>query len=487
MVKCLFVWKAHDHESMATEYLSAVLKRAGHETGLILFSDFEEEKVIHKRLAEKINNFKPDYVCISVMTDDYFLMCELAKSIKNIKNIPIIFGGVHITSCPEEVIKNDFVDFIVLGEGEEAIVELIENPNKTDTKNVWFKKDGMIIRNGLRPLIKDLDSLPLPDKELFYEEAPYLKGEIYYCMSGRGCPFGCSYCFNNYYRKLYGRDQWLRKRSVDNVIKELKRAKEKFGFHLVHFGDDCFTYDVEWLEDFMRAYKREINVPFKMLAHPRFINEKIVSILKKGGCLKVAIGAQTPVERVRRDICKRTDDDKLIKKAVADIKSQGIFVQLDHIHGLPTQTMDEFREGINLYIDLKPDVIAGYWLMYYPKCEITQFALDRGEIDENFLDSTLKGQMEYSKVIQNLKKDKEIAAISRFFYWIPFLPRSFSRYILRKRHYTLIFRTDLINSLPLFIRHLRSFRLMRIVLKSVVRRNRLKNHYLKFNQQYRDF
>jgi len=485
MAKCLFIWKAHDHESMATEYLSAVLKRAGHETALILFSDFEEKSAIHKRLNEKLNNFKPDYICFSVMTDDYSWACDLSKYIKKIKNIPIIFGGVHITSCPDEVIKNDFVDYIILGEAEEAMIELVENPNQTNIRNVWSKKNGLIIKNELRPLIKDLDILPFPDKELFYKEAPYLKGEIYYCMSGRGCPFGCSYCFNNYYKKLYKGDQWLRKRSVESVIKELKIAKEKFGFHLVHFGDDCFTYDVEWLENFMREYKREINIPFKILAHPTFINDKIVSILKKGGCLKVAIGAQTPVERVRKEICKRTDDNALIKKAVANIKSQGIFVQLDHIHGLPTQTIEEFREGINLYIDLKPDVIAGYWLMYYPKCDITQFALEHGDIDKNFVESIPKGKVEYSNVIQELKKDNEIAAISRFFYWIPFLPRPLSRYILRNKIYFMLFKSDIINNIPLFIRHLRSFKLMRIVYKSIIRRNKLKNHYLNLNQRYK--
>lgn len=485
MVKCLFVWKAHDHESMAIEYLSAVLKRAGHETALILFSDYEEENAIHNRLTEKMNNFKPDYVCFSVMTDDYSWACDLSKYIKKAGDVPIIFGGVHVTSCPEETIKNDFVNYIVLGEAEEAIVELVENPNQIDIKNVWFKKDGTIIKNKLRPLIKDLDTLPFPDKELFYKEAPYLRGEIYYCMSGRGCPFGCSYCFNNYYKKLYVGDQWLRKRSVESVIRELKIAKEKFGFHLVHFGDDCFTYDVKWLDNFLREYKKEINIPFKILAHPHFINEEIVSILKKGGCLKIAIGAQTPVERVRKDICKRTDTDELIKKAVASIKGHGIFLQLDHIHGLPTQTKQEFRDGINFYIDLKPDVIAGYWLMYYPKCDITKFAEEQGEIDKEFVDSTFKGKVGYSGVIQNLKKDKEIAAISRFFYWIPFLPRPISRYILKKRAYMIIFKSDIINGIPLFIRHLRSFKLMRIVLKSVVRRNKLKNHYLKLNQKYK--
>ena len=484
MAKCLFVWRAHDHESLAIEYLSAVLKKAGHKTDLILISDHEEKESMHKRLNERINSFNPDFVCFSVMTDDYILSCELSLLIKKIRDIPIIFGGVHITSCPEEVINNDFVDYIILGEGDEAIVELINNPKRTNIQNVWLKKDNQIIKNKLRPLVKDLDSLPYPDKDLFFKEAPYLKGEVYYCMSGRGCPFGCSYCFNNYLRKLYDRDEWLRKRSVKNLIEELKIGKERFGYHLVHFGDDCFTYDKEWLREFFKEYKKEINVPFKMLAHPNFMNKEIISILKKGGCLKAQMGAQTPLENIRRKICKRNESNDLIAGVVAELKRQGIFVQLDHLYGLPSQETEDLKKGIEFYIDLKPDVISPYWLQYYPNCDITNLALDTGEIDRDYFEATLKGKVGYSRVVQDLKKDKDIAAISRFFWWIPVLPRPVSKYLLRTGLYSKFFKSDIFNKIPFFIRHLRNLELIRVSYKSIIRKNKLKNHYLELNSRY---
>jgi len=181
--KCLFIHRAYDHESLAIEYLSAVLKRGGHETDLILSHD--EEKSFNKRLIEKIKRFNPDFIFFSIMTDDYLWASKTSQFIKeNFEKILIIFGGVHITACPDSVIKNDFVDYIILGEGEGAVLELVENPHRIDIKNVWLKKDGQIIRNKLRPLIEDLDSLPFPDKELFFKEAPYLKGETYYFMTG---------------------------------------------------------------------------------------------------------------------------------------------------------------------------------------------------------------------------------------------------------------------------------------------------------------
>lgn len=481
MVKCLFVHPDHDHESLAVEYLSAVLKSAGHETGLIII---QKDEKFEKRLTEKLELFCPDFICFSVMTDDYIWACDISKFIKKIKNIPIIFGGVHVTACPEEVIKNKFVDYIVLGEGEEALAELVKNPHKTNIKNVWLKKKGKIIKNKLRPLIQDLDSLPFPDKDLFFKEAPYLKGETYYFMTSRGCPFGCSYCFNNYLRKLYKGSCWLRKRSVKNVIEELKAGKEKYNYHLVYFGDDCFTFDKKWLKEFFTEYKKEINAPFKALAHPIFLDEEIISLLKDSKCLKLQIGVQTPVERVRKEVCKRQESNELIMKVMAEIKKHHIFVQMDHLFGLPLQPLEELKEWTKFYIDLKPDIISPYWIQYYPNSDIVKIAKDSGDIDDSYIQDIIQGKINYSKVVQDLKKDKELSAISRFYWWIPIMPRFLSKYLLKTRLYAKIFKYDKINIIPFFIRHLRSYELMRTMYVSRKRKKALKKHYQNINLKY---
>ncbi|MEK6859634.1 MAG: radical SAM protein [Nanoarchaeota archaeon] len=487
MVKCLFVHRDNGHESLGIEYLSSVLKKAGHETDLIIISDYEEKKSLQKRLIERIENFKPDFICFSIMTDDYLWACNLSEFIKGIKNIPVIFGGPHITACPEEVIKNKSIDYVVIGEGEETIVELVENPKKTNIKNTWLKKNGKIIKNKLRPLIQNLDSLPFPDKELFFKEAPYLKGETYYFMTSRGCPFGYTYCFNNYLKKLYHGDKWLRKRSVKSVIDELKETRKKFNYHIIFFGDDCFTFDKQWLRDFFKEYKKEINIPFKMLAHPHFMDKEIVSILKEGGCFKSQIGVQTPIERVRKEICKRSDTNELIAKVVAELKKQKIYVHVDHLYGLPGQTTEELEKGIEFYIDLKPDVISQYWMQYYPSSEIINIAKNYNMIDDNFeKDIINKGKIRSSEIPELSKKaDEKLAAISRFMCWIPFLPRPISRYLLRSGLYLDIFRTDKMNKIPLVIKHLGSLELMRAAYKSMKRKRDLENHYLKLNQQYK--
>ena len=337
ITKNLFIYPAINNESLGIEYISAALKKSGHETDLILH--YENELFFEKRLIKKIKDFNPDFVCFSVVTTDYLWALEVSKFIKKcFENIQIIFGGIQPTSCPEEVISNKCVDYIIMGEGDEAIVELVENPDKTNILNVWTKKN----RNTLRPLLVNLDNLSFPDKDLFYKEAPYLM-DTYICTTGKGCPFSCSYCFNNCLKKMYAGNKWVRRRSVRNVIEELKWAKKKFKYKRISFMDDCFIMNGEWIKEFTRIYKKEIGVPFRAISHPAFLNKEIVTLLKDAGCIKMQIGAQTPSDKIRKEICKRHDTNKIIYKAVKILKKAKIIVSVDHIFGLPSEEIEDYE------------------------------------------------------------------------------------------------------------------------------------------------
>ncbi|MFA5856722.1 MAG: radical SAM protein [Candidatus Pacearchaeota archaeon] len=481
--KVLFVFPAYDHESLGLEVLSASLKKAGHSADLIL--NHPDEKYFKKRLIKRILDFKPDFIGFSVMTDDYLWACETSKFIKSFKDIPIIFGGIQATSCTDEVISNSFVDYAVVGEAEEALIELIENPKRTNIKNVWSKKNNKIYKNPLRPLIQDLDSIPFPDKGLFLKEAPYL-GEIYYIMTGRGCPYACTYCFNNYMRKAYKGCKWLRRRSVENVMEELRLMKKKNMYKMVLFGDDVFTYDVNWLREFFKYYTKEINLPFKSLGHTAFITPEIVSLLKKGGCIRLQIGVQTPSERIRRDICKRNDTNKMIYEAIKEIKKQGIMVQIDHMFGLPTESAKEYRESMGFYIDIKPHYISDFWLQYYPNTDIINVGLSCGDIDNKLVNDTIKGKVNYSEVILKRKQDKEILAMSRFIKWIPLLPRGVSWIILKNNLYR-IFISDKINMVPYILQHMKSPDLMKTAYRSYRRKKVTEKLYRNLDKKFANF
>ncbi|MFA4952793.1 MAG: radical SAM protein [Candidatus Pacearchaeota archaeon] len=477
----LFVYPLKLSECSSIEILSAVLKKAGHNTSLILHHN--QEKYFENRLKKRIEEFKPDFIGFSVMTTDYAWALKTANLVRKFTAAPIVFGGIQVTSCPEEVISHDCVDFIVVGEGEGAILELIENPKKQNIKNVWLKKDKRIIKNPLRPLIQNLDSIPFLDKQLFLREAPHFK-ELYVCMTGRGCPFSCTYCFNCFMRNLYPGEKWVRKRSVQNVIEELKLAKQKINPKTILFIDDCFTSHKEWLLEFLKIYQKEINLPFKVLTHPNFVNDEMLSALKKSKCVSIELGVQTPSERVRKDICKRNESNELVKEVVQKIKNHKMFVLTDHIFQLPSTTFEEYEKGLEFYIDIKPSKITQFWLQYYPNTEIVEIGKKYGEYTDKELKETIKGNIVWDEHNQRkIKANPELAYIARFICWIPILPRSASRYLLRKRLYRKIFFTDNLNVVPYILKYLSSFSTIPVTLRALKRTIIMKRYLTQLNKE----
>ena len=437
--RVLFIHLSQDFGSLAIEYLSASLKKNGHQVDLIIH--YGQEKYFIQRLYKKLKEFKPDFVCFSVTTFDCQWAFKMSKVVKEIINTKIVFGGIHPTSLPEETIKNPYVDYIVLGEGDETIVDLVENPDKADIKNVWLKKNGKIIRNRLRPLLENLDELPYPDKDLFYEIAPYMK-YTYLCIGGKGCPFHCSYCFNNCLKKIYKGERWVRKRSVDNLINELKIMKKKSDYKQIFFYDDCFTSDLGWLKEFTKKYKQEINLPFRSLSHPMFLDKERINLLKEAGCIKIQVGAQTPIEKIRKEICKRQDSNERIMNAVETIKRAKMVVSVDHIFGLPSEKIEEYyTKGLDFYIDLKPNMYFTFWLQYYPSTEILDIGKEYGLIDNKEISRINKGYVSYG----NQEISKETIPIATFMDCIPYLPKKVSRFILKKRLISKLFRFKSIN------------------------------------------
>jgi len=442
-------------ENLGIEQLSAVLKQAGHDVKLIfdpgLFDDKYYFKVPilgkifsqRKKVLARILDLKPDLLAFSVFTDNYFWALDYAKEAKKHLKIPIIFGGFHPTAVPERVLgDNDCVDIVCLSEGEEALLELVERMQKkedySNIKNLWIKKDGKIIKNPIRPLIADLDTLPFPDKELFADDV-IIKG-TYIIMASRGCPYGCTYCFNNFMRKLHHKDKYLRRRSIGNVIEELVKAKKRFNFKAVSFNDDIFTTDKIWLEKFLREYKKKIDVPFRAITHPNFCTSEIVSLLKDAGCYNLAIGVQSMNEDIRRNILKRYETNESIFKAMDVCNAIGITYTTDHIFGIPTETEKDYEYTLKQYIKYKPQRIACFWLSYFPKTEISNIAYKRGFLTGNDLENIEAGKekMYHDK---GSVKDRQFQKVCKnydvFFKLIPVFPRPLLWFFYKTKIYKL--------------------------------------------------
>lgn len=441
-------------ENIGVEYLSSVLKKAGHKVFLIfdpaLFTSeiFFEEK--NNNLVSKIFNYKnmllreikllnPDLIGFSVLTPDYQWALDIAKDIKESFDIPIVFGGLHPTMVPEIVIKNDCVDMVVVGEGEYALLDLVNNFERGKKKyhidNVWFKDNDRIIQNRLRPLIQNLDLLPFPDKELFYQKVAPFQYE-YTIQASRGCPFNCSYCENNFFRKIYSFETKLRRvRSVDSIIIELKQ--NRYDMRLVIFEDVLFPYEQWWLEEFTEKYSKEIKLPFVCSSHPNMITENRVKLLKKAGCYLVYFGIQTAIEYIRKGMLNRYETNGQIKEAARLLHKFRINFFIDHILGIPSDAEKGQILAVKLYNQIRPSKICVYWLTYFPKTDITQIAQRLGILSEKDIKDIEEGgwlsQHCGGSVSEETKK--MLCKFETIFSLIPLLPQRVIKFILKNKLY----------------------------------------------------
>ncbi len=406
-MKVAFIYPAY--ESLAVEYLSAVLKREGHDCRLFydpqLFDDaFVKIAPLAKRfsrseqVAQEAARWNPDVIAFSVVTDEYPWFQWMGRRLRQLTKAPIIAGGIHITSAPEEVIKNNpFCDFAVRGEGEESIVELVDALGRgrvsPDMGNLVLRHGGGVRVNPTRPLIRDLDSLPWTDKSI-YAKSGLLPSDFYTVMTSRGCPYKCSFCNSNLLHRVYeDDDNYLRTRSVDDVIAELKWAKQVYNPKVVNFYDEIFAIGMKWFEEFAERYRAEIDRPYMCCVYPSMVNEKRAELLGSSGCVKVDMGVQsvTNEDGKKKAILNRGESNEQVRDAFTRLRASRVAVAAENIVNLPGETEEDLVAMARFYNENRPDVIKFYWLRYYPNTEIVGTARQMGLLTDAEVKALDKG------------------------------------------------------------------------------------------------
>lgn len=270
-----------------------------------------------------------------------------------------IVGGVHPTVAPEETIREDGIDALCIGEGEEALIELLSlfeagKPFES-TRNFWFKKEGRIVKNSLRPYA-DLDTLTIPDYHYFEDRHFFrpLAGTIYRCVAvelSRGCPGRCSYCINDYLQTLYaGISKHHRRHSIAAAIKKLAYIKETYKANFFRFVDEAFSFmPKDYIDDFAREYKEKIKIPFWVQTTARDLDEHKVSLLKEMNCAALSIGVEHGNEDFRNKVLNKHVSNASIFKAMGLLKKYQIRSSPYFMIGLPFETRDLAFETIRMY------------------------------------------------------------------------------------------------------------------------------------------
>lgn len=371
----------HD-EPLGIMYLSTILKNHGHQVRGVMLQ--------HENIFDVVKEFNPALIGYSAMDCERIPILELNTQLKQkYGKLFSIIGGPLGTFSPE-VIDDEYVDAVCLGECEEALPELVNaleyGSDITDIRNIWVKADGKLYKNPIRPLIHDLNSIPFPDRTVF---AKFKKGGMYNIIASRGCPYNCTYCHNKRYKEIYNlTTAHIRRRSVDNVVAELKEINTNLNPAIFFFQEDHFYTSVKELKDFGVKYCAEVGKPFICAMRPEsLVNEERVKALKDANCVSVFTGCEAGNDQIRKLILKRNITKEQIILAADTLTAFGIKFVFQNMVGIPTSSFDDEIETLELNIKCKPYYAWASICTPYPDTELFQVAQDAGAIPEGYLDN----------------------------------------------------------------------------------------------------
>ena len=382
-------------------YLSGVLKAHGHETYLLNVNEKLGYPLDLDRIKRDVLRIKPDMIGFSVLTTQHKYALEMARSIKTYTSVPILFGGIHPTMDPRGTLQEEAIDYICVGEGEDALLELIEKGEPEGIRNMGYRRGGEIVIEPVRAF-KDIARMPFKDYEIFdFQQMIDAKDGWVGLTASRGCPFRCTYCLNHKIMALYKRDghlprTYLRRHTVDEVIGEIEYLLAHYtGIRMFIFDDDIFTFDKEWLHRFSVRYRETTDIGFVCNAHARVFDGEMAKDLKEAGCRIVKFGLESGSNRIRRNVLNRYMTNDHIERAFRVAHKSGLHTSAFVMIGLPGEQEADMMETVELLARIRPGRFR--WTLFFPfiGTKAYEIADKAGMIDhdklkalDNFTDET---------------------------------------------------------------------------------------------------
>ncbi len=336
--------------------------------------------VVMKRLDAN----RPDLLGYSVFSANTAIYIEFDKLQKKTLGITSIIGGPGAIFEPGSF-TNTTIDGICIGEGEYALEQYMQTDGNY-ANNMLIKGNSLPVRYN--PLV-DLDVMPFPEREIIYDEEPYLKVMKYRMfLSGRGCPYRCTYCHNHLFNDRFkGSGSIIRRKSVDYFIEEIRQVNIKYKPFLMVMQDDTFILDKAWLLNFCDRYRRIINKPFVCNIRANIVDEDIVRALKEGGCVCCNWSIESGNDYIRNKILKRNMTREQIIRTADLLNKYGIRHRIGNLIGVPNETYDNVKETIELNIRCKPNFALANTLIPFPGLDITDYAVKSGWLCPEQLDN----------------------------------------------------------------------------------------------------
>lgn len=324
---------------------------------------------IWKEVETVMRDFQPDIIGITFLSTKMGAVQNLIRIAKQIfPDIPVVLGGAHPSVLYESSLKKTGADYVVIGEGEETFSELVRflesgGKNPENIQGLVFQSEnGDIVRTPGRPLIKNLDDMPFPDRESLFRKETYRPDDFSMIMTSRGCPFNCAFCSSIWERRV-------RYRSVPNIMDEIQYLVGRFKTRNIYFKDDTFTLSRKRVLDFcdqLEAANLDIN--WECLTRIELVDEEIVKRMRQTGMNSLKIGIETGSQRLLYATNKNITLNHIRRGAeILNRLNQkwSAFFML----GYPDETEEEIKMSLNLIEEIQPTYVSMSILAPYPGCQ----------------------------------------------------------------------------------------------------------------------
>ena len=401
----------YNANSLGIAYIASYLNKRGHDAWLYnadhvssknysnlkkIFQNFtsyknyfkDPDNALWNEVKDSILSFKPEWVGYTSYTANISAIKIISEKIRAANPyIKQVVGGVHATLDKNLLNTLTSIDYSIQREGEEAFTALVENKDPKTIPGVISRSKDSLINNGIAPVIKDIDNLPMPEREKFWgiPKSEQKNVDVSYICTIRGCPYKCTYCASPFH--------WDRKttrlRSPESVIEEMKVLKEnywkstKYDYSasanisdkeslkiedntLVYFVDDVFTVHKKRVKKLLRMMiDQKLGMRWKCEARADHLDEEICELMADAGCERVKIGFESGSNRILAQVKKLETREEMLQGAKM-LKNAGVPFSAYFMAGFPGETDDDVRETIDFAKKVEADyyslsVLAPYY------------------------------------------------------------------------------------------------------------------------------
>jgi len=410
-------------------YLVPIIKKHSYEVSILHLT----KRLSNRKFRGKIEKLKPQIVGFSFTSPQLKYFRKYSNAIAGLPNLIQIAGGVGPTLSPELVFERSNIQGIVIGEGEITFAELLQTLKKgqkefSDIAGVCWRKENRIIINRRRELIKDLDELPFPARDIFnlelYYSAPTKKvseENATPIVTSRGCPFNCIHCPS---KIIWQGD--VRYRSANNVVAEIEECVNKYNLREFNFFDDTFTINKERvIEVCHKIIEKKLRIYWICFSRANTIDDELIRAMKAAGCRKISFGLESGNQEVL-DLMRKKTTVEQGRKAVEIAKKQGLETHATFMLGNVGETAQTIKETISFAKSLSLDNATFFITCPFPGTDLYQIAQDLGYVNqgtkwESFAPLTVQQPI----LVQNNLTGEELV------YW---QKRAFKQFYLRPKY-----------------------------------------------------